>query len=122
MLKAFSSFIFCLSTTGFANAQISKDTTFLQSVDNLLSEHFKPDEPGCVVLIAKKDQIIYKKAFGSADLELNVAMQPDMVFRLGSITKQYTAIAILQLVEKGKISLQDTSVSILLKDIQLISV
>ncbi len=39
---------------------------------------------------------------------MNVAMQPDMVFRVGSITKQFTAIGILQLVEQGKISLQDS--------------
>ena len=42
-----------------------------------------------------------------ANLELNVPMQPDMVFRIGSITKQFTAIAILQLMEQGKLSLQD---------------
>lgn len=58
-------------------------------------------------MIAKEGQIIYRKSFGSANLELNVPMQPEMVFRIGSMTKQYTAIAILQLVEKGKISLQD---------------
>jgi len=41
-------------------------------------------------------------------MELDVPMQPDMVFRIGSITKQFTAVAILQLVEQGKISLQDS--------------
>src|SRR5450432_2168613 len=100
--------IFYIFTTYFANAQISTDTVFAKSVDSLLSAQFKPEEPGCVVLIAKKGKIIYKKAFGAADLELKVAMQPYMIFRLGSITKQYTAIAILQLVEQRKISLQDS--------------
>lgn len=75
--------------------------------DKMLSERFKPGEPGCAALVAKNGQIIYKKAFGLADLELNVAMQPDMVFRIGSITKQFTAVAILQLMEQGKLSLQD---------------
>ena len=42
-----------------------------------------------------------------ADLELGVPLQPDMVFRLGSITKQFTAAAILMLAEEGKLSLQD---------------
>jgi|SRR5450432_1351778 CubicO group peptidase (beta-lactamase class C family) len=100
--------IFYIFTTYFANAQISTDTVFAKSVDSLLSAQFKPEEPGCVVLIAKKGKIIYKKAFGAADLELKVAMQPYMIFRLGSITKQYTAVAILQLVEQRKISLQDS--------------
>lgn len=75
--------------------------------DKILSEQFKPGETGCAALVAKNGQIIYRKAFGMADLELNVPMQPEMVFRIGSITKQFTAIAILQLMEQGKLSLQD---------------
>jgi CubicO group peptidase (beta-lactamase class C family) len=76
-------------------------------IDKLLSEQFKIGETGCAALVAQKGQIIYKKAFGMADIELNVPMQPDMVFRIGSITKQFTAIAILQLMEQGKLDLQD---------------
>ena len=75
--------------------------------DKILSDQFKPGETGCAALVAKNGQVIYRKAFGMADLELNVPMQPEMVFRIGSITKQFTAIAILQLMEQGKLSLQD---------------
>jgi CubicO group peptidase (beta-lactamase class C family)/uncharacterized protein YneR len=75
--------------------------------DKILSEQFKPGETGCAALVAKNGQVIYRKAFGMADLELNVPMQPEMVFRIGSITKQFTAVAILQLMEQGKLSLQD---------------
>ena len=75
--------------------------------DKMLSEQFKSGEPGCAALVAEKGQIIYNKAFGMANLELNIPMQPDMVFRIGSITKQFTAVAILQLMEQGKLSLQD---------------
>ena len=76
-------------------------------IDKMLSEQFKPGETGCAALVAKNGQIIYNKAFGMANLELNIPMQPDMVFRIGSITKQFTAVAILQLMEQGKLSLQD---------------
>lgn len=89
-------------------AQTVNDSYLTKSVDSLIATQFKPNEPGISVLIANKDGIIYKKASGSANLELNVPMQPDMVFRIGSITKQFTAIGILQLVEQGKISLQDS--------------
>ena len=75
--------------------------------DKMLLEQFKPDETGCAALVAKDGQVIYTRAFGMANLELNVPMQPDMVFRIGSITKQFTAVAILQLMEQGKLSLQD---------------
>ena len=84
------------------NSQIEK------SVDSLVSPQFKENEPGMSILIAKHGEIIYQKAFGSANIELNVPLQPDMIFRIGSVTKQFTAIAILQLVEQGRISLQDT--------------
>lgn len=77
-------------------------------LDSLINSRLEDVAPGCAVLVAKNGRVVYKKAFGKADLELNVPMQPDMIFRLGSITKQYTAIAILQLVEQGKISLQDS--------------
>lgn len=78
------------------------------ALDTLISNRLPDVAPGCVVLVASKGQIVYEKAFGLANLELHVPMQPDMVFRIGSVTKQYTAIAILQLVEQGRISLQDS--------------
>ena len=59
------------------------------------------------VLVAKKGKIIYEKAFGMADRELNVPNTIQTKFEIGSITKQFTAAAILQLVQAGKISLDD---------------
>jgi CubicO group peptidase (beta-lactamase class C family) len=56
-------------------------------------------------LVAENGKIIYKGAFGMANMEWNIPNTPDTRFRLGSITKQFTATAILQLVEQGKIKL-----------------
>jgi CubicO group peptidase (beta-lactamase class C family) len=78
-----------------------------RSIDSLVLSQIKHTEPGCAILISKNGEIIYKKAFGSANLELNVPLQTDMVFRIGSVTKQFTAVAVLQLMEKGRLSLQD---------------
>ncbi|RPI66669.1 MAG: class A beta-lactamase-related serine hydrolase, partial [Ignavibacteriales bacterium] len=84
------------------------DVKFLTNeFDKLLTENFKTNEPGATVLVARDGEIIYKKSFGMANLELDVAMQTDNVFRIGSITKQFTAVAILQLIEQGKLNLQD---------------
>ncbi len=69
---------------------------------------YKVGQPGAAALIAKDGKVIYRKAFGSADLELNVPMKPENVFELGSITKQFTAVAILMLMEQGKLHLEDT--------------
>ena len=99
-----------VSCIGIKNiyGQPAKIEHWTANLDALISDKLPAIAPGCVVLVAKKGRIVYKKAFGMANLELHVAMQPGMIFRIGSITKQYTAIAILQLVEQGKISLQDT--------------
>lgn len=77
-------------------------------IDSLMTAELKPDRPGGVVLVAKKGKIVYEKAFGMADLQYNIPMRDDMVFQIGSNTKQFTAVAILQLYEKGKLSLDDT--------------
>jgi len=76
-------------------------------VDQLLSAQYKPGGPGATALIAKNGKVIYRKAFGKANLELNVPMKPENVFELGSITKQFTAVAILMLQEQGKLSVDD---------------
>jgi CubicO group peptidase (beta-lactamase class C family) len=105
-MKKIISLLLCLIAAILSFSQ--NDSQLEKAVDSLIGTQFKPNEPGVSILIADKNGIIYKKAFGSANVELNVGMQPDMVFRIGSITKQFTAIGILQLVEQGKISLQDS--------------
>ncbi|HWN09169.1 MAG TPA: serine hydrolase [Pyrinomonadaceae bacterium] len=57
------------------------------------------------VLVAENGQVIYKKGLGMANMEWNIPNAPDTRFRLGSITKQFTAALVLQLVEQGKIKL-----------------
>jgi len=58
------------------------------------------------VLVAESGKVIYKKGFGLANIEWNIPNKPDTKFRLGSITKQFTSMLILQLVEQGKIDIQ----------------
>ena len=60
-----------------------------------------------VVLIAKGDKVLLRKGYGNANHELNVANTPDMVLRIGSITKSFTALSILQLEEKGMLKVGD---------------
>lgn len=57
------------------------------------------------VLVAENGKVIYKKGLGLAQMEWNIPNTPDTKFRLGSITKQFTAALVLQLVEQGKVKL-----------------
>ncbi|MEO8360919.1 MAG: serine hydrolase domain-containing protein, partial [Vicinamibacteria bacterium] len=68
---------------------------------------YPADKPGATVIVVKDGKTVFRQAYGMADLELGVPMKPEMVLRLGSITKQFTATAILMLAEEGKLSLQD---------------
>lgn len=76
-------------------------------MDSLISSKFKAEGPGGVFLAVKNGKIIYRKAFGMANLEMNVKMKPESVFEIGSMTKQFTAISILMLAEKGKLNVND---------------
>lgn len=59
------------------------------------------------VLVAEKGKVIYKKGFGYADMDWKIANQADTKFRIGSITKQFVATQIIQLVSEGKVKLDD---------------
>jgi CubicO group peptidase (beta-lactamase class C family) len=66
-----------------------------------------PDQPGAAVLVMEKGKTLLRQGYGVSNMETGLPLQPDMVFRIGSITKQFTSTAILKLVQEGKISLQD---------------
>ncbi|MGB8957865.1 MAG: serine hydrolase [Candidatus Aminicenantales bacterium] len=76
-------------------------------IDAVMAAVYKPGEPGAAIIVRKDGQTIFRKGYGMADLELGVAVEPDMIFRLGSITKQFTAMSILMLAQEGKLGLQD---------------
>ncbi|MGU3376268.1 serine hydrolase domain-containing protein [Chryseobacterium sp. M5A1_1a] len=79
-----------------------------KKIDSLIIPGFgDQNEPGGVFLISQKGKNIYRKAFGKANLELNVNMTPENVFQIGSMTKQFTAIAILILEQQGKLNVND---------------
>ncbi len=75
--------------------------------DRVMKDAYPAEKPGAAVIVVKDGKTVFRKAYGMANLELGVPLQPDMVFRLGSITKQFTATAILLLAEEGKLNVQD---------------
>jgi CubicO group peptidase (beta-lactamase class C family) len=101
-LKTAIVFLLIIAATGNTVAQ-----NFEKQIDEMLEAQYKPDIPGATALIAKDGKVIYRKAFGLANLELNVPMKPESVFEIGSITKQFTAVSILMLIEQNKLSLDD---------------
>ena len=77
-------------------------------LDASVAPLFRDDQPGAAVLVRKGDRILLRKAYGLADRNRKQQpLRPEMVFRLGSLTKQFTAVAIMMLVDAGKLSLDD---------------
>ncbi|MCP9769083.1 serine hydrolase [Lacihabitans sp. LS3-19] len=76
-------------------------------IDSIFNQAYPINSPGATILIAENDKILYRKAFGMANLELKVPMKPENVLQLASITKQFTSVSILMLLEQAKLSLQD---------------
>tara|TARA_R110001592_G_scaffold69808_2_gene214178 strand:- start:2341 stop:3993 length:1653 start_codon:yes stop_codon:yes gene_type:complete len=86
---------------------VSQAQSLASKIDKILGNQFKNNETGVSALVAKDGKILYRKAFGKANLELDVNMTSDNVFEIGSITKQFTSVSILMLLEEGKLSLDD---------------
>jgi D-alanyl-D-alanine carboxypeptidase len=76
-------------------------------MDKLASGVYRPGGPGAAIIVVKDGRVIFRKGYGLANLELKTAVRPEMVFRLASVTKQFTAVAVMMLVEQGKLSLDD---------------
>jgi CubicO group peptidase (beta-lactamase class C family) len=67
-----------------------------------------PSAPGCAVLVVYDGRVVFAKGYGVASLETGEPITPATNFRIASVTKQFTALAILQLIERGKLSLDTT--------------
>ena len=101
------SIIFGLATVLFSQTD-KKDKEIAQEIESYLSGQFKNDQPGCAILVAKKGRVLYKKGFGLANMEWNIPIGTNTVFQIGSVTKLFTALGILQLIENQKLFLKDS--------------
>jgi len=63
--------------------------------------------PGLSLALIKDDQVIYARGFGARNLKENIPSTPNTLYGVGSVTKSFTALGIMQLAEKGKLDLQD---------------
>lgn len=80
---------------------------FKADADAVLQQFYPADGPGAAAIVTEKGKVVWQGASGVADVTGKRKITPDTVFRLGSITKQFTAAMILQLAEEGKLGLDD---------------
>lgn len=85
----------------------SSERSLPERLDGMLSGYFTADAPGAAVIVVKDGKVLFRRAYGLANLETRTPMRPEMVFEIGSVTKQFTAAAILLLAEQRKLALDD---------------
>jgi CubicO group peptidase (beta-lactamase class C family) len=86
--------------------QVSAFSQGVERFDSLLiHKHQKEIIPGYSILVGNFDSIIYQKQYGFSEIQNQMRITPETTFRIGSITKQFTAVGILKLVEDGQLEL-----------------
>lgn len=79
-----------------------------KAIDTLLHDFDQPGSPGAAVMVVKEGKPVFAKGYGLADLEKKIPCATNTNFRLASVTKQFTAMSVLILAERGKLSLDDS--------------
>ncbi len=77
-------------------------------IDRICREAFPEGEPGAAVLVMQGDRVVFDRGYGLADLGTRTPIDGSTSFNIASVSKQFTAVAVLQLVEKGLVSLDDS--------------
>jgi CubicO group peptidase (beta-lactamase class C family) len=95
----------CTLPAQTASPSLSSSVT--AQVDEIFAKWNKRDSPGCALGVYKDGQIIYKHGYGMADLNEDVTITPATVFHVASVSKQFTAAAIVLLAQQGKLALDD---------------
>jgi len=102
-----SLFIYGVVVISFASCKSSGMLMKEKSIDDIMSAYQSSDKPGASVLVFKDDKIVFKKGYGVSNVSTQEKITQNTNFRLASVTKQFTAMSILLLVQKGRIKLED---------------
>ncbi len=101
--------LLCLAVSARAAGPASpvSSSDLASYADKVLAAAYPADQPGAAALVIQDGKVVLRKGYGLASVELGVPVSPDMVFELGSITKQFTAASILLLQERGQLRVED---------------
>lgn len=89
-------------------AKAPSSSSVAEQIDRLCAEWDKPDSPGLSIAVARGSTILYEHVVGSGNLELGVPISAESVFQVASVSKQFTAMSILLLEQRGRLSIEDS--------------
>ncbi len=102
----------CLAVLMFVSVEAARPPELQPSGASAISQFLsdavaRGDAPGIVAIVVDPDHVLYHEAFGKLNAEKNVTMTKDAIFRIASMTKAVTSVGVMQLVEQGKLGLDD---------------
>ena len=105
MKQLFSTCIFIFSVAIVNGQGLSDSTT--RKIDSIFKQWNNTVSPGCVIGIIRNDSLIFAKGYGMANLEYAIPNSQETIYHMASISKQFSAYAVLLLANAGKLSLED---------------
>ena len=98
MRKRFLAGLLCLPVAALAS---------LEDAQEFLDQTYAPDRPGASVVIMHEGEVVHQQGYGMANVEHGIPITPETIFRIGSVTKQFTGAAIMLLQQRGELSVDD---------------
>ena len=106
--RTFSSILIVACALALAPVSVARAAdAHSQKADALLKPVTSPTAPGMSVMVMQGDEVVFRRAYGLADVAHHIANKPETNFRLASVTKQFTATAIMLLAQDGKLHYND---------------
>ena len=105
--RRFAIAAFAIAFRLFLTVEASAQQPGIEAKVDKIFEKWTTNTPGCTVGVTVAGKPVLSKAYGMADLEHDVKNNPDTIFEAGSVSKQFTAAAVLLLMREGKLSLDD---------------
>ncbi|MGM0531470.1 MAG: serine hydrolase domain-containing protein [Bacteroidota bacterium] len=103
-----------LRNPGYSEKTISQEDSVYSissgekdSLDAFIHENYQDSLPGLEILVIQNDKPLYHNAYGVSHFEKQIPLKKNLIFETGSVTKLFTAVGILNLIEEGKLSLND---------------
>jgi CubicO group peptidase (beta-lactamase class C family) len=103
----------CICVGGIsAFGQANQNATVVEKpltakIDEVFARFDKPESPGCALAVIRDGRIVYERGYGMSNLEHGIPISPSSIFHVASISKEFTAMAIVLLAQQGKLSLDD---------------
>ena len=99
--------LFVLAVVAMSSCGRQSEAPEVRALDSICQGLFPQNEPGAAVLIMKSDSVLFDRGYGLADIETKVPIDGNTFFNIASVSKQFTAVAVLQQVEQGHLRLED---------------